>query len=461
MAVRNVDSYNFYLRVATVLMLFLIWRELRSLGDVQSPLTASTAMSINGGGGSAGGGGGDSDNAIKVPALSVSKREAGRPNNYNNGNNNNNILQDKTKPKPPPKSKSPPSPPSGKRPYNEPVRDPSWVLLPDAEVLPLAPLPGEGVVEPAIAGIQRKGRGVIFNAVHRDTSAKRASKNIVEAMRSAKRMHVALEGHAFREEVEYVLFTDREPYEFMRNAELCRDLWPECKEFAEDNSYLTKVIFYDDLPRPSVIERRERFQTWPDLWLKRIMATLNSPFAETLVVDSDVYACSNFVALFDEWLGPDNDVAITLAPAPFGCSRNYNGAFRPRFPESYANFTERNLGMQVLKTGNPEVVRLIALFRDIYVRHVNDIERISIGNDQSSFREALYTMKDTVRQRIIPSNVACRHDLGCADGCMVVHRHMHPEMSGKEYQAWKVAQNRLKKEAAAARKAAQAAKERL
>ena len=124
----------------------------------------------------------------------------------------------------------------------------------------------------------------------------------------------------------------------------------------------------------------------------------------------------------------------------------------------YQNFTERNLGMQVVATGNPEVIKLVALFRDIYVchapfpcmtapsrslqmmslidcpiasmfclylavshdagagrmlrgtgdssptpftvvligtmvgcrsqvRHVNDIKHVSIGNDQSSFRE--------------------------------------------------------------------------
>ena len=118
-----------------------------------------------------------------------------------------------------------------------------------------------------------------------------------------------------------------------------------------------------------MVDKRDRFQTWPELWLKRIVATLNSPFAETLVVDSDVYACPNFENLFTEYLG-ENDVAITLASAPFGASRNYDGAFRPGMPESYAQFLERNLGLQLLSTGRPIVQQLVTLFRDAYVRQV-------------------------------------------------------------------------------------------
>lgn len=66
------------------------------------------------------------------------------------------------------------------------------------------------------------------------------------------------------------------------------------------------------------------------------VATLHSPFAKTLIVDSDVYACSNFVSLFNEWL-EDAEFAITLAPAPFGSTRNYAGAFRAGFPERYVS----------------------------------------------------------------------------------------------------------------------------
>ena len=294
--------------------------------------------------------------------------------------------------------------------------------------------------------IERSGRGVLFNAVHREPEAQRSSKPIIEACRSAKRMWVVLANSGLQDSFGFALFTEKEPWLFMQDSERCRaHLWPECDEFKKAQNYFTHVIFYEDLRIPPVIERRERFQTWPRLWLQRIIATLNSPFEESLVVDSDVYACTDFTHIFDDYLGAA-DVCITKAPAPFGSSRNYKGAFRAGFPERYANFTERNLGLQVLKTGKPQVLKLVALFRDVYIRQVNDTERVSIGNDQSAFREALFTMQDSITETSIPSNIGCRHDLGCADGCLLVHRHHKPELSGKEYEAWKKEQNRIKKE---------------
>jgi len=250
------------------------------------------------------------------------------------------------------------------------------------------------------------------------------------------------------EEPKFILFTERDPHLFMLNTVLCRaGLWPECGSYTEDIKVFDYVKFYDDLDMPAVIERRERFQTWPELWVKRIMASLNSPFAETLVVDSDVYGCTNFEDLWTKYL-KEGDVAATLAPAPFGASRNYKGAFRPGFPKSYEEYTERNLGLHMLATGRPQVLKLIATFRDVYVRQVNDTEHVSIGNDQCAFRESLFSLKATlgVTESLIPEEIGCRHESGCADGCLVVHRHKNQEMSRAELKALKKIQNEEKKE---------------
>lgn len=361
-------------------------------------------------------------------------------------------------PAPPQKAPAPPAaapaPPAPKV-FIDPVLDPSWVLLPDAEAPPLAPLPGEGIVSPAVLALPRKGRGVIFNAIHRDPEAQRASKMLAEVARSAKRMWDAFAEEGRENDLGYAVFTERPQWEFMNDPVRCRTLWPECAEFAETKRYITRTIFYEDLDIPPILERRERFQTWPELWLKRMVATLNSPFEQSLIVDTDVYACRSFESLFDEYLG-DGDVAITLAPAPFGCSRNYVGAFRPGFPARYANFTERNLGLHVLATGKPEVLRLVTLFRDAYIRQVSDLEHVSIGNDQSAFREAVFTLQDSIKETLIPSDVGCRHNAGCADGCLVVHRHHKPELSAKDYEAWKHEQNAANKIKQDERKAVEA-----
>lgn len=330
--------------------------------------------------------------------------------------------------------------------FSEPVVDPSWILLPDDHVKQVSRLPGEGLLNDEIASLPRKGRGVLFNAIHREPQAQRISKQIPEVAASAKRMQEVLQEAGLAEQYGFVLFTERAPWEFMNDPVRCRaHLWPECEEFMQNRDCFMKVFFYDDYNIPAVIERRERFQTWPKLWLMRILATLNSPFEETLVVDSDVYACTNFEQLFDTFLG-DNHLAITLAPAPFGSSRNFKGAFREGFPQRYEEFPERNLGLQVLRTGDQHVLQLIALFRDVYIRQVNDTAHVSIGNDQSAFREALFTMNNDIKEIIIPSDVGCRHEAGCADGCLVVHRHHRPELSGKDYMEWKRKQNERQKQ---------------
>eukprot|EP00049_Salpingoeca_infusionum_P027885 m.34851 g.34851 ORF g.34851 m.34851 type:complete len:502 (+) comp9820_c0_seq1:96-1601(+) len=333
--------------------------------------------------------------------------------------------------------------PPAKSQFQQPL--PEWNLLPDSEVPVVQKLQGEGIVSATIRAVERSGRGVLFNAVHRDPSAQKASKQIVEAARAAKRMHQAFVEEGKENTLGYIIFTEREPWEFLNDPVKCRSLWPECEEWGELKQYFTHVQFYDDLHMQRVIERRERFQTWPELWLKRIYATLHSPFEETLVVDSDVYACESFEALFDVYLS-EGHVAITKAPAPFGCSRNYKGAFRSGMPDRYQEFTERNLGLQVLKTGDPKVIELVSLFKDVYLRQVNDTEHVSIGNDQSAFREALFTMYPDLVESIIPPNIGCRHDAGCADGCLVVHRHQRPELSGAEYDKWKKEQNKILQE---------------
>lgn len=60
-----------------------------------------------------------------------------------------------------------------------------WKLVPDSTADESA-LPGEGIVSAKIAAISRVGRGVLFNAIHRDPLAKRGSKNIAAAMKGAR-----------------------------------------------------------------------------------------------------------------------------------------------------------------------------------------------------------------------------------------------------------------------------------
>lgn len=69
--------------------------------------------------------------------------------------------------------------------------------------------------------------------IHREPTAQRASKPIVEAMEGAKRMRQASIEAGNDSRLRYALVTERAPYQFMLNETLCRSLWPECVGFKD------------------------------------------------------------------------------------------------------------------------------------------------------------------------------------------------------------------------------------
>lgn len=121
---------------------------------------------------------------------------------------------------------------SAKAEYEWPEVLEEWKLVSDSEANN-APLKGEGVLTQDIMSIERKGDGVLYNAVHREPSAQRASKPIVEAMEGAKRMRQASKEAGNDSKLRYALVTERAPYHFMLNETLCRSLWPECVGFKD------------------------------------------------------------------------------------------------------------------------------------------------------------------------------------------------------------------------------------
>jgi hypothetical protein len=104
---------------------------------------------------------------------------------------------------------------------------------------------------------------------------------------------------------------------------------------------------------------------------------------------------------------------------------------RADLPHAFQNFPERNLGMQVINTADHRALALLALFRDVYIRHVR-IPNTGLRNDQASFREALFTLRATVHDVVVPANRACRFTGGCADGCQTVHRWYDQDKSGRK-----------------------------
>jgi hypothetical protein len=146
---------------------------------------------------------------------------------------------------------------SAKAEYEWPEVLEEWKLVPESEANN-APLKGEGRLTEDITSIERKGDGVLYNAVHREPSAQRASKPIVEAMLGAKRMRAASKEAGNDSKLRYALVTERAPFEFMLDEVRCRTLWPECVGFKDAVKVFDEVMFYEDFHLPAIIERRER-----------------------------------------------------------------------------------------------------------------------------------------------------------------------------------------------------------
>jgi hypothetical protein len=158
-----------------------------------------------------------------------------------------------------------------------------------------------------------------------------------------------------------------------------------------------------------------------------------------MLIDADVYVCPNFATLFDMYLDEHHLYAATIASGLFSSTRGDPKALRPGMTDEFLRFPERNLGFQLIHTANHRALELLALFRDVYARHVNDESIYTLG-DQASFREALFTMRPLIRDVVIPVTIGCRYVGGCDDGCLTVHRHWNQDKSGDAVESWKFLQ---------------------
>ena len=144
-----------------------------------------------------------------------------------------------------------------------------------------------------------------------------------------------------------------------------------------------------------------------------------------MAFDTDVYVCNGFEKLFDMYLDKRHLFAATFDPPFFGIDDKFRAFLRDDLPDVYRKFPERNAGMMLMNTGNSHIIDFLALFRDVYVRHMTDPVAFShcLG-DQPALREALFTMRRFIHDNVIPFSIGCRYrgNYTCADACLTVHR---------------------------------------
>eukprot|EP00730_Choanoeca_flexa_P007362 TRINITY_DN12321_c1_g1_i1.p1 TRINITY_DN12321_c1_g1~~TRINITY_DN12321_c1_g1_i1.p1 ORF type:complete len:385 (+),score=35.32 TRINITY_DN12321_c1_g1_i1:136-1155(+) len=170
----------------------------------------------------------------------------------------------------------------------------------------------------------------------------------------------------------------------------------------------------------------------PTLWLRRICATLLTPFAITLNADADSLPCA---PTWSDIFAPmeHSDVASIAAPWPYGGSCNNRNSPAPPVHHSahpWPSFPESNLGTIMLNMSALSVQKTLVLYLDAYVREITDYVRLSkqsgklgycIHGDQTAWREAVYMMMDELKTARFKG--VCRpkkkHD---TTGCLIYHK---------------------------------------
>jgi hypothetical protein len=282
----------------------------------------------------------------------------------------------------------------------------------------------------------RTGKGIILNAAHANTSALSSSKHIVEAAECARRIKDVLGSN---NDVKVLLYTDKAIWMYMNDNARCKPAIDRvCRQYRElgGRRLFDIVKFFDDFSYPAMTDVKPSFRyKWPALWLKRAVGWLHSPFEKSMFFDTEVYVCPGFERMFDTYLNDHHLYAGAVAVTPFSNTNGNSKPLRAGIPaKEFSQYPERNLGVVLAQTGHPKIIELLTLFRDVYVRQINDETALVVG-DQAAMREALFTMRIWVHDTMIPIDIGCRFTLGCDDGCLTIHRDLDRAKSGNEVRA--------------------------
>lgn len=153
------------------------------------------------------------------------------------------------------------------------------------------------------------------------------------------------------------------------------------------------TVFSDrNIDRPDLFESVQIIENPEYSYIDKILPLLDTPYEETLYLDSDTIVVSAVTALFD--LLDQFDIAIAIEPKPKKL------LYPTRVPES---FPEYNTGVFPYRK-NEAVCSLIKNWHAIYSHQIADVPYTT--HDQPAFREALYHA--TVRFATLPNQYNLR-----------------------------------------------------
>lgn len=148
-----------------------------------------------------------------------------------------------------------------------------------------------------------------------------------------------------------------------------------------------------DTPVFDLIIQTEHYD---DPWLYKIDMLAQSPYEETLFLDTDTYACKPFEEIFD--LLRRYDVAASIIPL--------DGQTHPDLPDYFYAY---NTGV-ILFRQTPQTEQLFADWYDLYLRYVEQEKRLDYpiltASDQPSFNKAILEADATIFT--LPNIYNCR-----------------------------------------------------
>ena len=182
--------------------------------------------------------------------------------------------------------------------------------------------------------------------------------------------------------------------------------------------------YYEDIVIPTVLKECPNFQAPPIMFMSKVTAVMHSTYDTTIVMDNDIHVCNGFDHLLPT---PERNYDMASAVAPFarwGGSKNnpFLNISLPSDDESRRRFSliqERNVGIMILRTSEPEVKQLLRLWNDLYPGYVNSTRMcVKCFHEQPAMREALFLMKDKIHERLLPLDKICRQG-NAIRGCVL------------------------------------------
>ena len=165
------------------------------------------------------------------------------------------------------------------------------------------------------------------------------------------------------------------------------------------------------------------------VWQQRFRAKAESPFAYTLLLDTDAFPCAGFERLFDLLRHVDTGSIKDSTPT--------QGYTDKPAAKSFEQLPVRNLGTVLYRTEDNNVRAMIEEEGRVFDRMLRNGDKV--WGDQDAFREALWRFafeRGVVRDRQIDESVVCRrfskregswHGLPCARSSCLIRHHKDQE----------------------------------